>query len=202
MPKADFFRRFGIYVRENFLSAEQCRRIREEMALSELIEPAKVTNKGIDVVRTQSRSTRLVRVSEETWDEIKSLMQAQGPELARHFGVELSRFESPQYLLYREGDYFYAHTDSSDDPEAHEYIRDRKVSLVLFVNGGSEEPRAGSFGGGELVLYNLIEGQAWADKGFPLEPEEGLLVGFPSDMMHEVNPVTHGERCTIVAWYH
>lgn len=202
MPKADFFKRFGIYVREHFLSPEQCKRIREEMTSSEVIEPAKVTSKGVDVVRTQSRSTRLVRVSEETWSEIKALMQAQGPDLAEHFGVELNSFETPQYLLYREGDFFYAHTDSSDDPNAHEYIRDRKVSLVLFVNGTSDESREGSFGGGELILYGLIEGAAWAGKGFPLEPEEGMLVGFPSDMMHEVNPVTHGERCTVVAWYH
>ncbi len=202
MPKADFFKRFGIYVRESFLSSEQCDRMREEMISSELIEPAKVTNKGIDAVRTRSRSTRLVRVSEATRDEVKTLMQAQGPALARHFGVSLSSFEVPQYLLYREGDFFYPHTDSSNEPDAHEYIRDRKVSLVLFVNGHSEEPREGSFGGGELVLYNLIEGPAWVDKGFPLEPEKGLLIGFPSGMMHEVNPVTHGERCTIVAWYH
>jgi SM-20-related protein len=32
-------------------------------------------------------------------------------------------------------------------------------------------------------------------------PEAGLLIAFRSEMLHEVEPVTSGERVTIVSWY-
>jgi SM-20-related protein len=31
--------------------------------------------------------------------------------------------------------------------------------------------------------------------------EPGLLVAFRSDTVHEVLPVTHGERFTVVSWF-
>jgi SM-20-related protein len=37
--------------------------------------------------------------------------------------------------------------------------------------------------------------------GIPLDADEGLLVTFPSRMLHAAAPVTHGERYTIVTWF-
>jgi predicted 2-oxoglutarate/Fe(II)-dependent dioxygenase YbiX len=34
-----------------------------------------------------------------------------------------------------------------------------------------------------------------------LKPEEGLLIAFSARMMHEVQPVTRGNRYSIVTWY-
>jgi SM-20-related protein len=35
----------------------------------------------------------------------------------------------------------------------------------------------------------------------PLAARQGLLVAFPSTVSHEVQPVTHGERLTVVNWF-
>jgi predicted 2-oxoglutarate/Fe(II)-dependent dioxygenase YbiX len=35
----------------------------------------------------------------------------------------------------------------------------------------------------------------------PLAPAPGTLVAFPSETTHEVTPITHGERLSIVSWY-
>lgn len=65
----------------------------------------------------------------------------------------------------------------------------------------SAEPRPQTFGGGALALYGLLNDARGQNYGFPLEPEQGQLIAFRSDLWHEVKPVTHGERFTIVSWF-
>ncbi len=202
MPKAEFFNRIGVYARDSFLNPSLCSRVCKEMHSSTVLEPARVTERDREIVREEARSTRVVRVSDATNAEVMGFLRAEGPELSKYFGIELSHFEEPQYLRYGPGDYFHAHTDSSDHPDVPAYIRDRKVSLVLFMNAAAAEPGAGSFGGAEFILYDLLPGPAWAGRGFSVDAEAGLLVGFRSETLHEVNPVLHGERFTTVAWFH
>jgi predicted 2-oxoglutarate/Fe(II)-dependent dioxygenase YbiX len=37
--------------------------------------------------------------------------------------------------------------------------------------------------------------------GLPLAGEAGLLIAFPSHLVHSVSPVTAGERYTLVTWF-
>jgi predicted 2-oxoglutarate/Fe(II)-dependent dioxygenase YbiX len=34
-----------------------------------------------------------------------------------------------------------------------------------------------------------------------VRPEEGMLLAFPPDLLHEVSRVTRGERFAAVSWY-
>ena len=38
------------------------------------------------------------------------------------------------------------------------------------------------------------------DKGAKMKKEQGTLIIFPSYILHEVKPVTKGERNSLVAW--
>jgi predicted 2-oxoglutarate/Fe(II)-dependent dioxygenase YbiX len=38
--------------------------------------------------------------------------------------------------------------------------------------------------------------------GLPVTGEAGSLIAFPSDMVHEVTPVSRGERYTVVSWFY
>lgn len=105
--------------------------------------------------------------------------------------------ESPQYLIYRPGDFFKPHSDSGKSDE----VRHRLVSAVIFLNRGSQEPAEGAYGGGELTFYGLMKGEQWDKCAFSLQAEPGLLIAFPSDMWHEVKPVLHGQRFTAVSWF-
>ena len=49
--------------------------------------------------------------------------------------------------------------------------------------------------GGELKLYNSSEPDI-------IKKERGLVVTFPSYTLHEVTPVTKGDRYSLVAWVH
>ena len=63
----------------------------------------------------------------------------------------------------------------------------RKLSLSIQLTDPSE------YEGGELYLYEN-------DKGIVMEKTQGTLILFPSYILHEVMPVTKGERNSLVSW--
>jgi predicted 2-oxoglutarate/Fe(II)-dependent dioxygenase YbiX len=63
---------------------------------------------------------------------------------------------------------------------------------------GSQVSAPESYGGGALVLHGPWSGP---DLRAPLTPAPGTLTCFPAETTHEVLPITHRERFTIVSWY-
>ena len=63
----------------------------------------------------------------------------------------------------------------------------RKLSLSIQLTNPKE------YEGGELILYEN-------EKGKEMKKEQGTLVLFPSYILHEVKPVTKGERNSLVSW--
>jgi len=63
----------------------------------------------------------------------------------------------------------------------------RKLSLSIQLTDPNE------YEGGELFLYEN-------EKGIEMKKEQGTLILFPSYILHEVKPVTKGERNSLVAW--
>ena len=71
------------------------------------------------------------------------------------------------------------------DKGKNSYIR--KLSLSVQLSDPS------SYEGGDFVLYEGV-------KPTVLPKEQGKLIAFPSYTLHEVKPVTKGERYSLVAW--
>ena len=113
-----------------------------------------------------------------------------------HFNLTLKDCNEPHLLVYREGDFFNPHRDNNRDPTA------RRVSIVIFLNRESKEIAPDCYGGGSLVLYQLMDDPRCKEIGFPVVGKEGLLVAFAADRIHGVTPVTYGERLTIVTWFY
>ena len=63
----------------------------------------------------------------------------------------------------------------------------RKLSLSIQLTDPKE------YKGGELYLYE-------DEKGTEMKKEQGTLILFPSFILHEVKPVTKGERNSLVSW--
>tara|TARA_R110000772_G_scaffold21669_1_gene59340 strand:- start:190 stop:798 length:609 start_codon:yes stop_codon:yes gene_type:complete len=63
----------------------------------------------------------------------------------------------------------------------------RKLSLSVQLT----EPK--EYKGGELYLYE-------DEKGEEMKKEQGTLILFPSYVLHEIKPVTKGERNSLVSW--
>jgi len=149
-------------------------------------------------VRSTVRSSKRVEVSPETRAGVKERLMSRKGELEQHFGVELGECEDPQFLRYQEGDFFVPHQDGNT-PMLHDDSRFRRVSAVIFVTPRGEEPAPGTYGGGELVFHGH-----WTTEPtlrIPARAEPGTLVAFRSETTHEVTPVTHGERYTVVTWF-
>lgn len=209
MPEADFFARLGLYVQKNFLDADLCRMVRAEMSVAESKKALTVRHgTGESVLDEDFRNCWHSSVTKSTRRIVEEGIKALRPALEEHFTISLSGYEKPSFLLYRNGDFFAPHIDvrKSPDPSTPEnvmtqYTDKRKISIILFLNRHSEDAAPDSFSGGSLVLYGLLDKPDLTSIGFPLVAEEGLLVAFRSDLMHEVKAVTGGERYTAVSWF-
>jgi SM-20-related protein len=148
-------------------------------------------------VRTHVRKATRVALAPASCERVRSLVTQAKPALERHFGLALGECEALQFLRYETGDYFVAHQDGNT-PLIHDDSRFRKVSAVVFLSRQSEEPLPDSYGGGSLVLHGPYSGP---ELRMPLAPPPGTLVAFRAETTHEVTPVTHGERFTIVTWF-
>jgi predicted 2-oxoglutarate/Fe(II)-dependent dioxygenase YbiX len=151
------------------------------------------------VVDEEWRKVLCAEVDETTGALIKAKLFAIMPKLEKHFDVTLTGCDGPVFLRYGEGAFYKPHRDASDDSPPG--IRKRKVSGIVFLNAQSREALPSCYGGGALTFYGLMEGPQWEKCGFSLDAEPGLFIAFQPETMHEVQPVTFGQRFTVVNWF-
>jgi SM-20-related protein len=200
MLNAEFFRDFGMYFVRGFFDADLCAKLRAEVR-SAVAAPTTVRIKGSEYgVNETIRRTQWADVSSSTLSFVEARLTVLKPALERHFETQTTGYRTPQFLVYKEGDFFAPHADRSSDPDAPVMATGRRVSVVLFLNSEADEPAPDTYGGGSLTFYGLLDDPRIKDYGFPLKGEEGLLVAFRPEVVHAVSPVTHGERYTIVTW--
>ena len=89
-------------------------------------------------------------------------------------GFQFTNYKAP-------GDKYGKHIDRSQNMIV------RKLSLSIQLTDPKE------YEGGELYIYE-------GDKGEKMKQGQGDLILFPSYMLHEVKPVTKGERNSLVCW--
>jgi len=186
-----------LYLVNDFFDRGLCRDLRSEISAAS--SGAGLVNRdGDGVLDESSRRVRCADVSKATARLVRQRLLDLKPRLEEHFKIPLGGDEFPDFLCYGEGAFYRPHRDASTD--APEEIRRRRVSAVVFLNSAVDGTAHG-FGGGELTFYGLMDGRGWERCAFTLEPETGLLVAFRSDAMHEVQPVTSGQRFTVVFWF-
>ncbi len=180
---------FDVLTVNEFLDA----RMREDLLAhlrDSATQPATVYGTGSGAaVHPRVRSVRQIEVAAEWRDRVVRLLRERAPELELHFDVALGECEEPQFLRYEAGDFFVAHQDGNTALLAGD-SQHRRISVVIFLNDDYE--------GGALTFHG-----AYPDYEIrqAVPAERGSLVVFRSETTHEVTPVTHGERFTIVSWY-
>ena len=186
MPESDQAADFNLFLLPNFLDADSCARLREELALAPTTQ-APVYIEGTEgTIHETIRKTTSLHPADETFTQIHERLLRQKPALQDHFGTTLTDCERPQFLRYEKGDFFVRHQDGNTHQLDFDHLRVRRISIVVFLND--------SFSGGTLTFYDQTT-------TFPLMGETGLLVAFSADTFHEVLPVTSGERFTIISWF-
>lgn len=187
-----------LFIARGFLGAQVCQQLSREIQGGTL-RPATVYGpNGIMTVDSRHRRTCEGFVSKDLQTVVEARLDGAKADLQQHFGIPLQTFEKIQFLRYQRGDFFRLHQDSADHPRFGFDARCRKVSVVLFLNRQTRLPENQTYCGGELLLFQV---DADPDPRLCVSGDTGLLVAFASDVLHEVRPVTYGERFTIVTWY-
>jgi len=183
---------------KSFLTPAECAALRAELRQAASAQATVLSPDPGGAVKPQVRRTSRMSVPPATAAQITARLMRQKPALEQRFGHALSSCEPPQFLRYLVGDFFVAHQDGNT-PLIHDHSRFRKVSAVIFLSACSQAPAPESYGGGALVLHGSFVSDP--ELRVALTPEPGALVAFRAETTHEVLPVTHGERLTIVSWY-
>jgi PKHD-type hydroxylase len=101
------------------------------------------------------------------------------------YQYDLLEFESFQLTQYGLNQHYKSHVDYGYSGPG----TNRKLSVILQLNDEDD------YEGGDVLIYdNRVE--------YPttLPKTKGMLIVFPSFMLHQVMPVTKGTRHSLVAW--
>jgi len=184
---------------DRFFEPDLCRQLLDEMKAAAGAAAVVYGSSPSGAVDQNSRKTLRLHPSAEKIELVtRRLLDAQ-PDIEKYFDVQLSECEDPQFLRYREGDFFVAHQDGNTGLLRLDTER-RRVSTVIFLSRESDVPKEDAHCGGSLVFTNLRGGPG-DNRQFRMIAEPGTLIAFRSETTHEVTPVTHGERYSIVSWY-
>ena len=182
----------------DFLDEAACEALRAELREAAGDAATVRSQDGKGLVYAQARKTTRLTVPPATGERVTRLLMERKDALERHFGLALGDCEEPQFLRYETGDFFVPHQDGNT-PLIYDKSRFRKISVVLFLSRQSENPTPETYGGGSLVLHGHYSGP---ELRVPVAAAPGTLAAFWAETTHEVTPVTHGERFTIVSWFH
>jgi predicted 2-oxoglutarate/Fe(II)-dependent dioxygenase YbiX len=195
MPSVQLFEHVGLFVRSHFLTPSACADLQAALAPTAWTSGKVARESEPECLDESVRKVRRLDVDRALWTSIRERLLALKPELERHFHCELTGCDGPDFLAYDRGAFYAPHADCGV------HYRTRRVSIVIFLNDASETPGDTGYAGGDLTFYGLLKGRAWENCPLPLSGQAGLLVAFSSDIVHEVRPVTAGERYSIVGWF-
>ena len=201
MATPEFLQKLGVFTLRNFFEPQQCAELYTEMLTASNQKGTvghQQTSEGTGIVDEGLRKVLHTDLRASTESYVRSRIEDLTPALEKHFEMNLTGCTGPHFLRYQPGGFYTPHRDRS--PGAPSNIAARRVSVVIFLNSVSAEPSPGCYGGGALRFLGLLSGPRWENCALALDAEPGLLVAFDSTVLHEVLPVTFGERMTIVAW--
>jgi predicted 2-oxoglutarate/Fe(II)-dependent dioxygenase YbiX len=180
------------------LSLGECNSIRGHMLSSPTYTRSIMKRDGTPAVDTRIRRTTNVKAPEAVRVLVDQRLAMIQNHINRHFSLNTSQRQQAQYLIYRSGDFFGRHRD--DAPESDlKYLVSRKISTVIFLN--DLRTIGQTFQGGVLSLFWRFRDASGERTRLDVVPEEGLLIAFPSYLLHQVSQIKSGLRFTVVSWF-
>lgn len=162
---------------ENFLSKDECHRIINENIDSNLLEA---------VVGVRREIKKNIRNSKINFIENNEIKEKLVNELKKHIllkGFQVAVIKEFQFTKYEVGGFYDWHMDYNP---LHDGFNKRFYSSVIQLND--------NYHGGELLYRDENEKEHIFKRGL------GNLFIFNSSTYHKVNPITYGERYSLVNW--
>ena len=187
-----------ILIRSNIINEYGLREMREHIERTNktdlsVFDPRKSNETGGKewIVNKEIRDTQHVEAG-PIFPKIVDLLKDTVKEVINPFyDIEIHESEIPQILSYGIGGHYSPHIDGEslwqapDNELMWKKSTDRDISMVFYLNDDYE--------GGDFIFPDLK---------VRVRPEPGMLVCFPSNhhYKHGVEPVTRGQRYSIVCW--
>lgn len=187
-----------ILIRSNIINEYGLREMREHIERTNktdlsVFDPRKSNETGGKewIVNKEIRDTQHVEAG-PIFPKIVDLLKDTVKEVINPFyDIEIHESEIPQILSYGIGGHYSPHIDGEslwqapDNELMWKKSTDRDISMVFYLNNDYE--------GGDFIFPDLK---------VRVRPEPGMLVCFPSNhhYKHGVEPVTRGQRYSIVCW--
>lgn len=170
---------------ENLIDASQVRHFREKLAHARWMDGDRTAGSRSVAVKQNLQLGREDDVARELGAEILRIL---GHHPVFVSATLAERIWPPVFNLYQDGGHYGTHCDAAlmRLPEANLTIRS-DLSATLFLSSPDE------YDGGELLIEEQFGAQA-------VKLEAGDLVIYPSSSLHQVTPVTRGQRICAITW--
>jgi predicted 2-oxoglutarate/Fe(II)-dependent dioxygenase YbiX len=153
---------------------------------------------GIEVDAPEIRCCMEHEVGSRIRAEISGILERMKANILARFGHSTGQLDGPYFVSYSRGSFFRLHRDTANHVHDPIEIRNRFLSLVLFLNGREETAWTPGFDGGALVIWNPA--RPIVDNRHIVVPAPGLLIAFRSECLHEVMSVHEGVRYAAISW--
>lgn len=204
MLRNDRLVELGVFIKESFLSSDEVNSVLSQLYHAESRQTLVLKKNHDEKVQAQLsksiRQTEELKANSVTTTLLEERLSAIKPSLESYFNLQLNSDQGFLFYRYKTGDFFKAHRDNSKDDSAPSFFKQRRISIIIFLNKMASNPLLDCYCGGNLVFYGLIDNPQWQSFGFGFSGKPGTLVAFRSNVLHEVKPVTAGERYTVVNW--
>ena len=174
-----------LIVIENLLTRDEVREFRERLARADWIDGAQTAGTRSVAVKQNCQLDRADADALDLGNRILSKL-GQHPQFISASLAE--KIWPPVFNLYQDGGHYGTHVDAAlmRLPEANLTIRS-DLSATVFLADPDE------YDGGELVIEGQFGGQA-------VKLSAGDMVLYPSSSLHQVTPVTRGQRICAILW--
>lgn len=174
-----------LIVIENVLDADEVRQFRERLDAANWIDGARTAGTRSVAVKQNCQLDR----NDPDALELSNRILARLGNNALFVSASLAeKIWPPVFNLYQDGGHYGTHSDAAlmHLPEANLTIRS-DLSATLFLSDPDE------YDGGELLIEEQFGGQA-------VKLAAGDMVLYPSGSLHQVTPVTRGQRICAIMW--
>ena len=174
-----------LIVIENLLTRDEVREFRERLARADWIDGAQTAGTRSVAVK---QNCQLDRADADAIDLGNRILGKLGQHPQFISASLAEKIWPPVFNLYQDGGHYGTHVDAAlmRLPEANLTIRS-DLSATVFLADPDE------YDGGELVIEGQFGGQA-------VKLSAGDMVLYPSSSLHQVTPVTRGQRICAILW--
>jgi len=171
-------------------------RIENSKNKNDLNKHIKDTSNGF-VSRVRENNVKWIELNDTTnWLYDKLITTINEINASDYFYI-LRHLEMLQFTFYdsNKNGFYRKHTDQSPKHSVESFVSIRKLSFSIQLSDPNQ------YTGGDLILTNnKISIHTNKEEYIKVPKTKGTLIFFPSDVVHEVTPVTKGDRYSLVGW--